>query len=227
MSKIFTFLVFGLALLAWPVHAQDYDESYVFVDKNGNVIENESTVICNTVEQTSDGSDVIYSGVSVKNVNNASDYLKMVYVIEQIDNGTYQICFPMTCNMQTEDGYYETAIGQLMEDVQSIQSEWFPTEDGECVVTLLLELYERQGSFPPSYVLKAYGPSITLYFVKGGAPVPGKPGDVNGDGEVNIADINAVIDSILSQSGVRAADVNGDGEINIADVNAVINYILS
>ena len=33
MRKIITFLVFGLALLAWPVQAQDYDESYVFVDK--------------------------------------------------------------------------------------------------------------------------------------------------------------------------------------------------
>ena len=227
MRKIITFLMFGLALLAWPVQAQDYDESYVFVDKNGEVIENEAVVLCNTVEQTHNGADVIYSGVSVKNTNNSTDYLRMIYLIEQIDNGSFQICFPMTCNMQNEDGYFETAIGQLMDEIQSIDSEWFPTDDGECIVTLLIELFTKEGTFPPSYVHKAYGPSITLYFVKGETPIPGKPGDVNGDGEVNIADVNAVIDIILSQSGVRAADVNGDGEINIADVNAVINYILS
>lgn len=52
-------------------------------------------------------------------------------------------------------------------------------------------------------------------------------GDVNGDGEVNIADVNAIIDIILSGGSADAADVNGDGEVNIADVNAVIDIILS
>ena len=51
-------------------------------------------------------------------------------------------------------------------------------------------------------------------------------GDVNGDLEVNIADINAVIDIILNGSGNPCGDVNGDGEINIADINAVVNIIL-
>ena len=55
-------------------------------------------------------------------------------------------------------------------------------------------------------------------------------GDVNGDGEVNIADVNCLIDVIL---GARSADdfegradVNEDTEVNIADVNAVIDIIL-
>ena len=53
-------------------------------------------------------------------------------------------------------------------------------------------------------------------------------GDVNGDLEVNIADVNAAIDMILCGNGSSiAADVNGDGEINIADVNALIDIILS
>jgi hypothetical protein len=50
-------------------------------------------------------------------------------------------------------------------------------------------------------------------------------GDVNLDGEVNIADVNAVIDIILGSTGNADADVNGDGEVNLADVNAVINII--
>ena len=54
------------------------------------------------------------------------------------------------------------------------------------------------------------------------------PGDVNGDREVNIADVNAVINIILSGNGnTTAADVNGDGEINIVDVNAIIDIILN
>ncbi len=52
-------------------------------------------------------------------------------------------------------------------------------------------------------------------------------GDVNGDNEVNIADVNAVIGVILDGAAVTpAADVNGDGEVNIADVNTVIDIIL-
>ena len=51
-------------------------------------------------------------------------------------------------------------------------------------------------------------------------------GDVNGDGEVNIADVNAVIDMILSSNTLPTGDVNGDGEVNIADVNALIDLVL-
>ena len=52
-------------------------------------------------------------------------------------------------------------------------------------------------------------------------------GDVNGDGEVNIADINAIIDMILSGRSDATGDVNSDGEVNIADINAVIDLILN
>ena len=53
------------------------------------------------------------------------------------------------------------------------------------------------------------------------------PGDVNGDGEVNIADVNVIIEAILTGKPNPDADVNGDTEINIADVNSVINIILT
>lgn len=51
-------------------------------------------------------------------------------------------------------------------------------------------------------------------------------GDVNNDGEVNIADVNAVIDAILSADAEVEFDVNSDGEVNIADVNMLIDIIL-
>ena len=54
-------------------------------------------------------------------------------------------------------------------------------------------------------------------------------GDVNGDGEVNIGDVTALINIVLtsdSQFYDEAADVNGDREVNIGDVTALINIIL-
>ena len=226
MRKFFTLLLFGLSMLAWPAMAQEIDESYVFMDEEGNIIENGATVVRNVVESFDEVSDVIYSGISVLNLGGStSDYIKMIYVIDRIDNGTYQICFPTTCNMQTEVGVYETGIGQLMGDLQDIQSEWFPIADGECVVTLKIEIFTKMGFFPPTYIHKADGPTITLRFVKGNVIEP-IVGDVNGDGEVNIADVNAVINMILD-SPAENGDVNGDGEVNIADVNAIIDIILN
>ena len=48
--------------------------------------------------------------------------------------------------------------------------------------------------------------------------------DLNHDGEVNIADVNAVIEAIMTEN--IAGDVNADAEVNIADINAVIARIL-
>jgi hypothetical protein len=48
--------------------------------------------------------------------------------------------------------------------------------------------------------------------------------DVNGDGEVTVADVNAIIQAILSRDS--SCDVNCDGEVTVADVNTVINFIL-
>ena len=76
-----------------------------------------------------------------------------------------------------------------------------------------------------------YVDNFSLYYTgEEGGPDMGIPGDVNRDGEVNIADVNAVINIILTNGSVdetnKAADVNNDGEINIADINAVIALIL-
>ena len=56
-------------------------------------------------------------------------------------------------------------------------------------------------------------------------------GDVNGDGELSIADVNALIDLVLGGTAddatLRRADVNEDSEIGIADINADIDLILA
>lgn len=52
-------------------------------------------------------------------------------------------------------------------------------------------------------------------------------GDINGDGVVDIADVNAVINMMLGkEQSSPKADVNGDGNVDIGDVNIVINMML-
>ena len=56
-------------------------------------------------------------------------------------------------------------------------------------------------------------------------------GDVNGDGEVTIADVNADITIILGakydDAMMERADVNEDGEITVSDINEIIKIIMN
>jgi hypothetical protein len=87
-------------------------------------------------------------------------------------------------------------------------------------------------TYDANHVDKTYahidgGPSNPGYFTAKNA---GLRGDVNGDGSVNISDVTALIDYLLTgnASGISlsGADCNQDGSINISDVAALIDRLL-
>ncbi len=88
-------------------------------------------------------------------------------------------------------------------------------------------------TYDASHVDKAYahidgGTSNPGYFTAKNA---GLRGDVNSDGSVNISDVTALIDYLLSgnASGINlsGADCNQDSSVNISDVTSLIDYLLS
>jgi len=88
-------------------------------------------------------------------------------------------------------------------------------------------------AYNASHVDKAYahidgGTSNPGYFTDKNAALRG---DVDGNGSVNISDVTALINYLLSHNAtglnLQNADCNQDGTINISDVTALINYLLS
>ena len=68
------------------------------------------------------------------------------------------------------------------------------------------------------------------YKITYNGPISDIPGDVDGDGEVGIADISELTDFLLyggSTGGTLAnGDADGDGQITIADITALIDILL-
>ena len=52
-----------------------------------------------------------------------------------------------------------------------------------------------------------------------------KKGDVNGDGNVDVADISAIITVMAGSPDYDKADVNGDGNVDVADISTVITIM--
>lgn len=88
----------------------------------------------------------------------------------------------------------------------------------------------------------SYIPANTAYItVPSGAPdvlkvysqaeydalLDGKRGDLNGDGDVSVADLVAMVNIILGKKGkMSEADLNGDGDVTVGDYVILVNIVL-
>jgi hypothetical protein len=79
---------------------------------------------------------------------------------------------------------------------------------------MLIELVEWFGDPSENVVVSVQAPKTTI-----GLPPTLHPGDLDGDGDVDIFDYNIVIGNF---GGSGAGDVDGDGDIDIFDYNIVI-----
>lgn len=100
------------------------------------------------------------------------------------------------------------------------------TTSNECFSTTT---YNRAKLLVPQQSIEAY--QATNYwnkFVNIEGYGSAGPGDVDGDGKVNIDDVTALIDILLSGGTASGdADVDGDGIVKIADITALIDMLLT
>ncbi len=131
-----------------------------------------------------------------------------------------------------DEGWTLTCNGDDVPDWLSIELTDGEDANGEFDNSVLAEVTAEplpEGVAYREAVVRFGFPGAFLdYTFKQGVKSDYPKGDVNGDREVNIADINALIAIILGgeDNSEGRSDVNGDGEVNIADINAVIAIIL-
>lgn len=157
MKKFFTLFLFSLLTIgqAW---AQD-DNTFQFVDKDGNVVPDGTTITRMELVDDFFGESYISTGLYIKNTSDVSANMQVAYQIETMDNGEFQICFPVNCVRKSSIGNFTTSSGSLDADaVSDLQCEWFPVAYGSCTVKLTIEVLNAFGT------KTADGPTVIVFF---------------------------------------------------------------
>lgn len=155
-------------------------------------------------------------------------------------NGTYTLTVSISGTV-----WFVFADGQSSDwNVFNANYRYGPNQGGSQEVTLGNTYTTQKSNNNHSYKFTGEGKDYTFTFDESNLtfsiseyqepPLPDpfslQVGDVNGDGEINIADVNGIIDILLggfaNYDKRHRSDANRDDEINIADVNAVIDLLL-
>ena len=142
--------------------AQTSSNDVVFLDEQGRVITNNTTVVLNKVEKSSfsiDGNKI--SGkVYIQNKSDKRQDVSLSYTIDDIDEGALQVCAYGNCTFNSEAGTYE--IGSKLFPIglkkEAVEVDHYYGESEKCTVTLKLTVKESG-----SQEEKA-GPMITVKF---------------------------------------------------------------
>ena len=151
--------------------------------------------------------------------------LHLPATLTKIGKSAFESCYnlknvyiPVSQPLQFTDAY-----GELMEESMGHNDAFYRVgegDDGEGFATLHVPAGSRSAwnIYPWNEWFRTIIDDIVM------------PGDVNGDGIVNIVDVTMTIDHILGKSpegfNAEAADVNGDKTVNIVDVTSIIDIIL-
>lgn len=183
MKTIKSLLLVAAAMFTTASYAQ-VDQTFSFVDKDGKEVKSGTVITVNTVEEDPlTGEDMIPTGLYVKNNTKEKQGVGAFFNIKKLDNGKFQICFPMLCSEAiTATGMDRTKGGTMNAgQVKTLGAEWFPVADGFCEVEFKLEYYtinkgmggfeslERMEEEDMEYPM----PSVTVNFVKGATAING------------------------------------------------------
>lgn len=153
MKKLFTLIAMVLAT------SMAHGQQYVFADKDGNEIADGSTIVRNVTEADPFNPEtvIIPSGLFVKNTGDGSNEVEISADVIQIDNGSVQLCFPLSCMVANSIGTIVSDRGTVASnDVKDIETEWLPEGYGKCTVTYTAKTYSGLASIGSQTVTVNY-----------------------------------------------------------------------
>lgn len=167
MKRLFT-LCMSFLLLGAVASAQEVDPTFQFVDAQGNVVPDGSTIVVNTIN--AEGQMIV--PLFVKNASGAKAAVSMYETINAMPNGGWQTCAFGNCMQLTASGYSPKSIVEADYN-QSIETEWIPTAGQYATWEATLQIHvfnidtktvfgttqEQAGS-----TIIGYGPKVTVRF---------------------------------------------------------------
>lgn len=177
MKKTFTrvFLMAAMILAGVTGTSAQVDNTFRFVDEEGNVIPDGGVVYSEAVKKDKipgmpQFGFTLQADFDLFVENTATDvaYVSLEVTTVSMSNGGLTVCFPIVCDANVPK-YYTTDTGALGAGMkQSLQSEWIPEGEGkygtaEFTVQLrVMDATLNNQGIPVSYAFKAYGPKVTI-----------------------------------------------------------------
>ena len=157
--------------------------------------------------------------------------------LAKMSNGDYQCTLSNRHNGHGETVNYQESSGIYSFAVLSIQSKQINGNDG-AILTLSLKIADNVAN--GDYAIKILNAKYSIESGSAKVNMPEttskltvsqyKKGDVNNDGDVDIADavciVNHVVGIATPSFVIQAADANGDGDVDIADAVRIVNYVV-
>ena len=196
--------------------------------KDGVEVQNPCTIARTTVDQT-----FIFSATAKEDGKQISELTVIEVVVP---------AKPTERCLTPSISYGETAVGVVTitiyngEDGATVY--YWIYRDGDLIIenSFVGDSHTFDVSGVGSYTLKAIAKKEGMldsseggiFFMIFQDPLPVLLGDVNGDGMVNITDLNEMLNIIFYDSAfVVEADMNNDGIINVQDVVGLVHYLLN
>ena len=222
----------------------DYDMSANFIPSNSNALKARrkaprSKAPRRVVSRSDTQLDVRQVDMALKMISKKTDASGVTTIMAEVNNASL---LPLADDMSIKVGLYTSPIvdensDSVAEDMTLTASDLYDATNRQNMVKIVTltapqpdldqTLYLCTTPMVGTEVLKDVRPANNVLPVS----LKGKYllGDANGDGQVNIADVTAIINYINDNEPEnfvpKAANVNRDNVINIADVTGVINII--
>ena len=133
MKKLFTFMA---AMLTACMAFAQADQTFQFVDKDGNVVADGSTIVVSELNE--EGMMVV--PLFVKNMSGEKAAVSMYETIDAMPNGQWQTCAFGNCMLLTETGYSSKSIVGADFDA-GIETEWIPVAGQYATWTATLQIH--------------------------------------------------------------------------------------